>query len=260
MEKPMKPSMAILSCINMLKDEGSTQSSHKWQAIDSPDQLFEVTDLFFKVNMPESIEEMADETLADLPWSENHFQERVSGIPANPGYQYLHWPYYRPTKHNDVFRAEGSGLFSHTYMERFWPDTTIMGTGAMKYPYGDFGDLINRLEKDPGTRQAFFAIWHPSDQSNNGVRLPCTIGYHFTLRDGKINITYLIRSCDAFRHFKNDVYMTMRLAKYVAEQLLARTGIEYKMGTLSMWIGSFHCFNQEIPLIQVFASKYIKKV
>lgn len=250
---------AIVKCLYHLADYGSVQNSNKWQAIDSPDSLFEVTGLFFSMRMPDSIEELEEQTKADLPWSEDHFQERIAGIPANPGYQYLNWPYYKPEKDNEKFRAEGEGLFSHTYMERFWPDTSIMGTGAMPYNFGNLEDLIDRLVKDPGTRQAFFAIWHPSDQSNHGVRLPCTIGYHFTIRNDELHVTYLIRSCDIFRHFRNDIYMTIRLAQYILGELITRTDNPFlSLGKMDMWIGSLHCFNQEKNLIPSTIKKVLR--
>lgn len=247
---------AMHEAFSYLQYRGEQSKSHKWQAIDSPDELFEVTDLFLRMAMPESITTLAEQTKADLPWSENHFQERVAGKPANPGFEYQNWPYYRPAQHNEKFRAEGEGYFSHTYMERFWPDKDLKGTGVMGYKNGDFNDLIERLVKDPGTRQAFFAIWHPHDQSNNGVRLPCTIGYHFTIRNGMLNITYLIRSCDAFRHFKNDIYMTVRLAQYVVNELNTKYGFNLIPGLMNMWIGSFHCFNSEKGLVRQFADRY----
>lgn len=251
---------AIVEALVTLQLEGQVCKSHKWQAIASPDALFEASDLFIRLAIPHTVEELAEATIADLPWSENHFKERVAGKPANPGYEYQNWPYYRPEKHNSSFRAEGEGYFSHTYMERFWPDKDLKGTGVMGYKNGDFNDLIERLISDPGTRQAFFAIWHPQDQSNNGVRLPCTIGYHFTIRNNQLNVTYLIRSCDAFRHFKNDIYLTMRLVQYVASMVNQRTNLKLVPGTMHMWIGSFHCFAQEVPLIEGFKGKYINQI
>lgn len=243
----------MAGCFKHLIDNGKAYKSAKWQAIDSPDSLFEVTDIHFKVQMPETIEKLEQETKADLPWVENHFKERVRGIPANPGYEYQNWPYYKPEKHNNSFRAEGEGYFSHTYMERFWPNRELIGTGAMGYRFGDFQDVLDRLARDPQTRQAYLAIWHPNDQANleKEVRLPCTIGYQFLIREGKLSIIYTIRSCDILRHFKNDVYMTIRLAQYVRDYLVEK-GVftELSMGTMGMSIGSLHCFNIEKPLLE----------
>lgn len=256
--EPLSVKVALYQSINYLMNQGTMQTAKKWQAIDSPDVMLEVSDLFLSMRMPDSIEELAKQTQADLPWSEDHFQERINGLPLNPGFQYQNWPYYKPEVDNEKFRAEGQGLFSHTYMERFWPNTDLYGTGAMPYKYGNFDDLVDRLVNDPGTRQAFFAIWHPSDQSNNGVRLPCTIGYHFTLRNGELNVTYLIRSCDALRHYRNDVYMTIRLAQHVLGLLIQRLeDPTLSLGLMNMWIGSLHCFNSQKGLLPVILKRIL---
>lgn len=248
----MRISKTIMTAFDNLNTNGDIATSKKWQAVDTPGNLHEVINEYYQMQMPETIEEIGKETDADLPWAENHFQERISGNPTNPGYEYLNWPYYRPTEHNDKFRNEDEGFFSHTYQERFWPNKDLKGTGKMGYKLGDFNDLIERLKTDPGSRQAFYAIWHPQDSSNEGVRLPCTIGYHFLVRKGKLHLTYLIRSCDIFRHFKNDVYMTVRLAQYVRDQV----DPELELGELSMWIGSLHCWEVEKVLLKTKKEHY----
>jgi len=237
-----------------LDSNGVVYETEKWQAVTPPDKMREVINRFLQMEMPETEEELGQLTQADLPWAENHFQERIGGIPTNPGYEYLNWPYYKPKEHDGKFKAEGDGRFSHTYQERFWPDTNIRGTGAMRYHFGDFGDIIQRLIEFPNTRQAYFSIWHPQDHANDGVRLPCTLGYYFLIREGTIHITYHIRSCDIFRHFKNDIYMTVRLAQYVRSQVMSSRYL--KMGVMSMWIGSLHCFATEKPLLKIRGESY----
>jgi len=233
---------------------GILVSSKKWQAIDSPGYLLEVDNRFLSMYIPEDKDSLAEQCKADLPWAENHFQERINpNCNHNPGYQYKNWPYYHASEHDKKFRNEADIYFSHTYMERFWPDKNIKGTGKMGYNFGDFNDLIERLKNDPGTRQGFYAIWHPQDSNNLGVRLPCTIGYFFLIREGVMNITYLIRSCDIFRHFKNDIYMTARLAQYVRDKL----DKDIKMGKMHMWIGSLHCWHIEKPILKSWQDKYL---
>jgi len=251
----MRISRVILESFKDLKENGAVVSSKKWQAIDSLDNLYEVINRYLQMDMPETKEELAKECIADLPWAENHFKERINpNGNHNPGYEYQNWPYYKVNKEDNdkKFRKEGGIFFSHTYMERFWPDTSIRGTGKMGYTYGNFNDTIEKLKKDPGTRQAFFSIWHPQDQKDHGVRIPCTIGYHFLIRGGKLHIAYLIRSCDIFRHFKNDIYMTIRLAQHVRDEV----DPSLKLGQMNMWIGSLHCWDKERPLLDLMIRKY----
>lgn len=241
----MRTSNAIRNAFAILMNKKESILCNKWQAVNIENRMFEVTDLFLQMDMCSSIKELELETKADLPWSENHFKERLAG-PTNPGYEYQNWPYY--SKKLDDSRFRSNKKFSHTYQERFWP---VKKTG-IRFKMGDYLDIQKRLKNDHTTRQAFLSIWHPEDQSNNDVRLPCTIGYWFKIDNNVLNITYLIRSCDARRHFKNDVYMTQRLAldmlSYLDDESL-------KLGRMSMWIGSFHCFEQD----KYFINKQLKK-
>lgn len=170
----------------------------------------------------------------DLPWAEEHFLERVSGQPLNPGDQYKKWPYYKGIDNDSLFRPDGK--FSHSYMERIW----CKGYKGIRFNYGDLNDIIDRLRMDINSRQAFLSIWHPEDQSNNAERLPCTIGYWFYYQKDKLNIKFLIRSCDAIRHYRNDLYMSYRLLQFVSDK------INIQPGSISYWIGSFHCFKSDL--------------
>lgn len=226
----------IRQALSILYYSGKEIKSEKWQAVENPDTMLEVLNLFFTSQVPKSIESLSRETGADLPWSEDHFQERIDGRPLNPGEQYKNWPYYRPDLDNNRFKSHDGDKFSHTYMERYWPPREKRG---IRYRNGDLLDIIDRLKGDLYTRQAYLSIWHPEDHSNNNVRLPCTLGYWFNYRDSSLNCTYHIRSCDAVRHFRNDIYMTSRLMHYISQKI----GVE--VGYLSMWIGSFHIFKSE---------------
>lgn len=226
--------------IKTLLMSGRRVASEKWQACHEKNvgfyDMLEICDLFARMRITENSKQLAEDIGADLPWADDHFMERVSGIPSNPGKEYANWPYWKV----DGKYMQGQ-IFSHTYQERFWPPSKT----GIRYKAGDLSDIVQRLSKDKTTRQAFLSIWHPEDQSNNDVRVPCTIGYWFKIQDDLLNITYLIRSCDARRHLRNDVYMTQRLAKYVMEYLNCN-GHKIGLGIMSMWIGSLHCFDSDI--------------
>lgn len=219
--------------LNTLFKKGKESLSNQWQSVEIPSHnpIVEVQNLFFTVD---SIKDLVEDFNPDLPWAEDHFLERINGEPINPGVQYQNWPYYRDINNDDLFRS--SGKFSHNYMERYW----CKGFKGIRFNYGDLNDIIQRLIENKYTRQAFLAVWHPEDQSNHGERVPCTIGYWFNMQDGKLCITYLIRSCDAIRHFRNDMYMTYRLLDHVASIINVPTG------SISTWIGSFHCFKSDL--------------
>lgn len=127
------------------------------------------------------------------------------------------------------------------YYSRFWPCGSGPSVGV-RFRYGDLNDVVARLKTNLLTRQAYLPIWFPEDTgAPDGVRVPCSLGYHFMVREGKLHLTYHIRSCDFMRHFRDDVYMAVRLAQWVWQQL----GEDYnhlRMGELTMHIGSFHIF------------------
>lgn len=145
--------------------------------------------------------------------------------------------------------------FSHTYMERYWPKKAWDAENrppngqhfGIRYPYGDLADVIHQLHHNIYTRQAYLPVWFPEDTGAvHGGRVPCSIGYHFLYRNGKMDCTYHIRSCDIFRHFIDDVYLTVGLTDFVVEKLNDLFGgSTIQLGNLYMNIGSLHCFNNE---------------
>lgn len=184
----------------------------------------------------------------DLPWAEDHFKERVSGEPTNPGETYKYWPYHNNLDNDEKYKKE---IFSHTYQERFWP--TFCNTNSpfdqqgllprygIRFQYGDLQDIISLLKENPLTRQAYLPIWFPEDTwaANNSQRVPCTLGYYFYMENDTLHCNYTIRSCDIFRHFRNDVYLTSRLLQYVAKQT------NLPVGKLNMFIFNLHMFEND---------------
>lgn len=156
--------------------------------------------------------------------------------------------------HADVpLKTETERIYDHNYMERFWPK--LAGNASqphqgIRFSYGDLADVVAQLKREPLTRQAFLPIFHPEDTgATAGQRVPCTLGYHFIVREGKLNVVYYLRSCEIYRHFKNDVYMAMRLAQWVEEE----SGLDLEMGTLTMHITSLHGFVGDTPHIEKIA-------
>ena len=79
--------------------------------------------------------------------------------------------------------------------------------------------------------------------------MPCTLGYHFIRRDDRLHCIYPMRSCDYIRHFRDDVYLTLRLQLSILQQLAHRKPEQWantRMGTLTMHITSLHCFEIDV--------------
>jgi hypothetical protein len=159
------------------------------------------------------VEYLRQQIQPNLPWADDHFAERVGGEPLNPGEQYKNWPWYQVgSKWDKGFRA--SGKFTHTYMERMWPQSPT------PFWWCDLKSVVDLLYREPYTRQAWLPIWWPQDTGvTHGGRVPCTLGYHFMYRQERLNIAYVIRSCDVVRYLRDDIYMAARLLLWVLDQL-----------------------------------------
>lgn len=218
----------------------------EWQAIRSDKmpqaETIEVEDFSFQTNIPIGVDQLQQAFKPNLPWAEDHFEERVSGLPLNPPPSSDYWPYAQ--RSNDQFKEKQK--FSHTYPERMWP-RSLMPDG-IRFGTGDLNDVVHLLRNHPGTRQAYLPIWFPEDTGAvKNQRVPCTLGYHFLIRDGLLKIVYYIRSCDFYRHFRDDAYMAARLCQWMADQV----GIV--PGQLVMHISSLHIFAAEGIKIQAEA-------
>lgn len=219
---------------------------HEWQKLDishSPAHYtYEMLNTTIRYHAPPTARLAQREIEPDMPWAEEHFQERVSGHPLNPPPSFERWPHH----YSDSRRHAQEGHFDHTYPERIWPKFTFGSDNLMagiRFNYGDLNDVVAMLRANLYTRQAFLPIWFPEDTgANEGQRVPCTLGYHFQydpLVQG-LSMTYMIRSCDLIRHFRNDVYMAVRLQQWMCDQLVQTDGSAVEQGNLVMHMMNLH--------------------
>jgi hypothetical protein len=268
---------AIVDARAALKTRSQLVHPDHWQGVDvtrKPEMAtHELLHHSFGVKFsPEScIESLQADIGPNLPWAENHFLERVCGVPINPGVEWKNWPYGL----NAQKFLDEDGKFNHNYMERYWPKNAgkiaeatetrdqfrhgieLYGinqsdpNSGIRYDYGDLNDVVKQLADDPYTRQAYLPVWFPED-TGGGKRAPCTLGYHFIMRNGLLDVTYYIRSCDYLRHFRDDVYLTARLAMWILEQIQFNSTLQAKapwgnvrLGRFYMHITSLHIFKND---------------
>ncbi|MEG2887284.1 MAG: thymidylate synthase [Aurantimicrobium sp.] len=233
-------------------------SVDEWQsqAIDTP--MRELLHVIFEWEMPEFPEQVAVVTGARMPWAEDHFRERVSGLPLNPAPSEAWWPFAAKKDGTNVAHKSEGEAFSHTYPERMWPkypETPAGWAGIMegiRFEYGDASDVVNQLIKSPNTRQAYLPIWFPEDTGAvHGKRVPCTLGYHFIIRDGQIDCSYFMRSTDLLRHFQDDVYLAVRLVQWIVGQLReANPHRPLRPGKLIFHTANLHIFDSDVAMIE----------
>lgn len=254
----------VLQLLRDFEWESQAVDVGQWQSVDVKGDRSKVTwelrEAVLAIRMPDSISEVQQLIRPNLPWAEDHLLERVSGYPLNPPPSHKNWPF---TQAGHKAFVDAGGLFSHTYPERFWPKHAgdwearqgcLSAHGdwcdrrGIRFKYGDLADVISRLMNNPLTRQAYLPVWFPEDTgAPAGERVPCSLGYLFMIRNGKLHITYHIRSCDFMRHFRDDVYMAIRLGQWVRDQINL-PGVD--MGELTMHIGSFHIFQGDRDIVR----------
>ena len=158
------------------------------------------------------------------PWADAEFEERIN--PAgniNPGEAWK--------LREDVWTEYLHDCkMAYTYNER------IMFNNQLN-------KIIKRLKEDRDSRQLWLSIWNPAidpDKLGGISRVPCSLGYNFQFRDGKLNMHYVMRSCDFNTHFINDVYLAIKLLEYVAKEC----GME--VGSFTHTMFSLHVYRKDI--------------
>jgi thymidylate synthase len=189
----------------------------KFQTIELFGYSYMLKDGYLKSDLEKIILYFGDEN--DLAWCKAEIQERLNFalINKNPGEAW---------KIKDKFWGQflRDGIFSYSYTERW----------QQQLPF-----IINELKIRPNSRQAMMTMYSAEkDIMNFGGRdrVPCSVSYQFAIRNDKLTLIYNQRSCDFLKFFAADVYFTVHLLNYVANEV----GVE--MGNFIHFLGSLHAF------------------
>jgi hypothetical protein len=250
---------AILDELIMMRDYSQKVQTERWQGVktDASMATYELRHRLIRCDMPtEDLQHYRDAIEPNIPWADDHFAERVCGQPINPGLQWKKWPYAHSAERFLNERKQ----FNHNYMERYWPkhagslraakfpaeyDAACISHEGIWEPYGDLRDVVKQIAREPLTRQAILPVFFPEDTGAvHGGRVPCSIFYQFLVRDGRMDVTYALRSCDIVRHFRDDIYLTVRLLLWVLQEArkLNPDLNAVRPGEFVMLITSLHMF------------------
>lgn len=171
------------------------------------------------------------------PWADAEFKERISNPFLPPEFSgCIDTPsFINPGEawklREDVWKEYmHDGKMAYTYNERIWRNEQLT-------------KIIKRLKEDHDSRQLWLSIWDPNEDVDKlgGIsRVPCSLGYNFQFRDGKLNIHYVMRSCDFSTHFVNDVYLGIKLLEFVA----SKCGME--VGNFTHTMFSLHVYKKDV--------------
>jgi thymidylate synthase len=204
--------------VKLFGDEVEATSVNSTQILVICKELIGVT--FQVLNWTDRVEAL-DANGYDIEFALKDFEDRINPNRVNPGSAVecdtsgCLKPYLSPK----------SGRLSYTYSERMNPQLEL---------------VIETLMKNPQSRQAFLSVW---DRNADGRflerrRVPCSIGYHFLLREEELHMMYIMRSLDVEKCLGYDLYTSSKLLEYVADRL------QVERGFLQFFVGSAHLFEE----------------
>ncbi len=203
-----------------------------WQGTNNPPEMVELVHGGFIAPMYPT-EDEALKQLVDIQyyeWAPIHHQERVGGEPLNPPPSHLLWK-----GASESMSKRDPSKFSHSYPERFWEDKSL-------------GKLIQLLIKEPDTRQAVLPMFLQKDLDDalEGERVPCSLSWHFMLRNKHLHVMYPMRSLDLAKHFGQDLYFVNALTCWIIKQ----AKLDAIPGMLNFQVTSAHYFKVHEPILE----------
>jgi thymidylate synthase len=104
-------------------------------------------------------------------------------------------------------------------------------------------DRVSRLlEADPDTRRAVIQLYDPARDRNVHRDVPCTLGYRFYLRCGRLEMHTSMRSQDLWLGFGYDIF-----AATVLHELMAGW-VGAKLGDYHLHVDSLHLYDEYLGM------------
>jgi thymidylate synthase len=126
--------------------------------------------------------------------------------------------------------AEDNGMFHGAYGAR---------------TQDQYGPVIERLKKDPDSRQAVVTIWDPIlDLLPEKRDYPCTILHQFRIRDNKLNMSVYMRSNDVWLGAAYDFFQFTRV------QIAMASVLGIAPGSYAHHVGSLHIYEQHYDMAE----------
>jgi thymidylate synthase len=101
--------------------------------------------------------------------------------------------------------------------------------------------VIEILREDPDSRRAVIQLYDPARDASGHRDVPCTLGYQFHVRDGRLHMSTDMRSQDAWIGMPYDMFTTTVLQELMAGWLGRETG-DYRHN-----VGSLHIYERDLP-------------
>lgn len=113
-----------------------------------------------------------------------------------------------------------------------------------------FKQVIDKLKEDKDSRQAIMTIFDPKIDYVVTKDVPCTISFHFMIRNNKLNMNVYMRSNDAMLGHVIDVFVFTMIQELIANELGCELGEYYHFA------GSFHLYEKDFEKAIKIANGY----
>lgn len=103
---------------------------------------------------------------------------------------------------------------------------------------GQLAKCIDQLKDNPNSRQAWISIYDGKEKDDYKYDTPCTMCVGFDIKNGKLDMTVIMRSNDLIYGFANDQYCFSRLQQMVADHL------QLPVGTYTHFAHDLHIYER----------------
>ena len=100
--------------------------------------------------------------------------------------------------------------------------------------------VVDLLKNNPNTRKAAISIYDAKEHSTYSKDTPCTYAIQFTILNGRLNMSVMMRSNDVWFGFCNDQYCFSELMCLVAKQL------DIPVGEYFHFAHNMHVYNHQL--------------
>lgn len=112
--------------------------------------------------------------------------------------------------------------------------------------------IIDELKRSPESRRASIMILNENDlallDKDETLEFPCTMAYHFTIRNGTLIMSSVMRSQNVAIVLQLDIYLQIRLLHLIASEL----GISIENTEYSCHMINAHVFERDFEYVRAF--------
>ena len=159
----------------------------------------------------------------------------------NPVYAEAEWQWYRSGDRNIAKLAELYGKVPEIWKLMEDSQGNVNSNYGWQWKRNDqIGAVVHMLNEYPDTRQAAISIYDGKEHDTFAFDTPCTYAVQFTILNGKLNMSVVMRSNDLWYGFCNDQYQFSKLQDLIAWKL------DIEVGTYFHFAHNLHLYNDKI--------------